>query len=110
MIGRERVPRSGPVILASNHLSFCDSFFMPLMVRRRVTFLAKAEYFTTPGVKGALSRMFFAGIGQVPIDRDDADAARGALTAGVRILSAGGLLGIQVEIALLHGVCGVFVY
>ena len=95
--GAENVPETGGAILASNHLSFCDSFFMPLMVKRRVTFLAKAEYFTTPGIKGRLSRMFFAAAGQVPIDRDDADAARGALTTGVRILRKGELLGIYPE-------------
>ncbi len=95
--GAENLPQTGGAILASNHLSFCDSFFMPLMVRRRVTFLAKAEYFTTPGLKGMLSRAFFSGIGQVPIDRDDADAAKGALTAGVRILRRGDLLGIYPE-------------
>jgi 1-acyl-sn-glycerol-3-phosphate acyltransferase len=95
--GTENVPQSGGAILASNHLSFCDSFFMPLALRRRVTFLAKAEYFTTPGLKGWLSRAFFSGIGQVPIDRDDADAARGALTAGTSILRSGKLLGIYPE-------------
>jgi 1-acyl-sn-glycerol-3-phosphate acyltransferase len=95
--GAENVPETGGAILASNHLSFCDSFFMPLMVKRRVTFLAKAEYFTTPGIKGLLSRVFFSGVGQVPIDRNDADAAKGALTAGVRILRKGELLGIYPE-------------
>jgi len=95
--GAENLPQQGGAILASNHLSFCDSFFLPLMVRRRVTFLAKSEYFTTAGLKGSLSRLFFSGIGQVPIDRNDADAARGALTAGVRILRAGELLGIYPE-------------
>lgn len=95
--GEENLPESGGAILASNHLSFCDSFFLPLMVKRRVTFLAKAEYFTTKGVKGLASRLFFSGIGQVPVDRDDKDAARGALTAGVRILAAGELLGIYPE-------------
>jgi 1-acyl-sn-glycerol-3-phosphate acyltransferase len=95
--GAENVPEQGGAILASNHLSFSDSFFMPVMVHRRVTFLAKAEYFTTGGLKGRLSRVFFSGIGQVPIDRDDADASRGALTTGVRILRGGGLLGIYPE-------------
>jgi 1-acyl-sn-glycerol-3-phosphate acyltransferase len=95
--GAENLPKAGGAILASNHLSFCDSFFMPLMVRRRVTFLAKAEYFTSPGIKGVLSRLFFSGIGQVAVDRDDADAAKGALTAGVRILAAGDFLGIYPE-------------
>jgi 1-acyl-sn-glycerol-3-phosphate acyltransferase len=95
--GAENVPETGGAILASNHLSFSDSFFMPLTVKRRVTFLAKAEYFTTPGIKGWLSRVFFAGAGQVPIDRNDTDAAKGALTAGVRILRKGELLGIYPE-------------
>jgi 1-acyl-sn-glycerol-3-phosphate acyltransferase len=95
--GLENIPETGGAILASNHLSFCDSFFLPVVVKRRVTFLAKAEYFTTPGLKGRLSRVFFSAIGQVPIDRDDADAAKGALTAGVRMLSQGALLGIYPE-------------
>ena len=95
--GRENIPSDGAASLASNHLSFSDSFFMPLMVPRKVTFLAKAEYFTTPGLKGWISRMFMAGVGQVPIDRDDADASRAALTTGVRILGEGKLLGIYPE-------------
>jgi len=85
--GRENIPDDRPAILASNHLSFCDSFFLPLLAPRKVTFLAKAEYFTTPGLKGLISRMFFSGVGQVPIDRDDKDAARAALTTAVRVLN-----------------------
>ncbi|HEY3630018.1 MAG TPA: lysophospholipid acyltransferase family protein [Jatrophihabitantaceae bacterium] len=95
--GRENIPSEGPAILASNHLSFSDSFFMPVLVPRKVTFLAKAEYFTTPGVKGWLTRRFMAGVGQVPIDRDDADASRAALNTGVRILREGRVLGIYPE-------------
>jgi 1-acyl-sn-glycerol-3-phosphate acyltransferase len=95
--GLHNIPDDRPAILASNHLSFCDSFFMPLMVNRKVTFLAKAEYFTTPGLKGRFVRLFMKGVGQVPIDRDDADASRAALKTGVRVLSAGGLLGIYPE-------------
>lgn len=95
--GLENLPESGGAILASNHLSFCDSLFLPLVVDRRVTFLAKSEYFTTRGLKGFLSRAFFSGIGQVPIDRNDADAARGALAVGARILLQGDLLGIYPE-------------
>ncbi len=95
--GLENIPEDRPVILASNHLSFCDSFFMPLVVPGKVTFLAKAEYFTTPGIKGRLSRWFFAGVGQVPIDRDDRDASRAALTTGIRVLKAGQKLGIYPE-------------
>ena len=95
--GLENIPDDRPAIIASNHLSFCDSFFMPVMVPRKVTFLAKAEYFTTPGVKGFFSRMFMSGIGQVPIDRSDADSSQDALNTGVRVLRAGKLLGIYPE-------------
>ena len=95
--GLENIPDDRPAIIASNHLSFCDSFFMPVMVPRKVTFLAKAEYFTTPGVKGFFSRMFMSGIGQVPIDRSDAHASQDALNTGVRVLRAGKLLGIYPE-------------
>src|SRR4051795_9814572 len=94
MEGREYIPDDQPAILASNHLAFVDSFFLPLLAPRKVTFLAKAEYFTTPGIKGFFSRMFFSGVGQVPIDRDDKDAARAALKTGVRVLAEGKLLGI----------------
>jgi 1-acyl-sn-glycerol-3-phosphate acyltransferase len=97
--GRENIPDDRPAILASNHLSFCDSFFMPVLMPRKVTFLAKAEYFSTPGIKGFFSRMFFAGVGQVPIDRSDSDAARAALNTAVRVLRSGPapLLGIYPE-------------
>jgi 1-acyl-sn-glycerol-3-phosphate acyltransferase len=95
--GLENIPDDRAAIIASNHLSFCDSFFMPVMVPRKVTFLAKAEYFTTPGLKGFFSRMFMSGVGQVPIDRDDSDASRAALNTGVRVLRAGKLLGIYPE-------------
>jgi 1-acyl-sn-glycerol-3-phosphate acyltransferase len=95
--GLENVPRSGAAILASNHLSAADWVFMPLQLRRRVTFLAKAEYFTGAGVKGFLQRSFFAGAGQVPIDRSSASAAEDAIRTGVRILRDGKLLGIYPE-------------
>jgi 1-acyl-sn-glycerol-3-phosphate acyltransferase len=95
--GRENIPDDGPVIIASNHLSFCDSFFMPIVIRRKVTFLAKAEYFTTPGLKGRMTRRFMYAVGMVPIDRGDSDAARAALTTGVRVLGEGTLLGIYPE-------------
>lgn len=95
--GREHVPDDRPAIIASNHLSFCDSFFMPMVVRRQVTWLAKAEYFTTPGVKGRLTRRFMKIVGMVPIDRSDSDAARAALNTGLRVLNGGTLLGIYPE-------------
>jgi 1-acyl-sn-glycerol-3-phosphate acyltransferase len=95
--GAENVPASGPAILASNHLSYADWLFMPLTLQRRVTFVAKAEYFTTPGLKGWFQRKFFSGSGQVPIDRSGADAAAGALMAAKRILDEGELFGIYPE-------------
>ncbi len=95
--GLENIPETGPAILASNHLSFSDSFFLPLVCPRRITFLAKAEYFNGKGLKGWLSRMFFTGVGQVPIDRSGASAAEDALNTGLRILGEGHLLGIYPE-------------
>jgi len=95
--GAEHVPDEGPAILASNHLSYADWLFMPLTLPRRVTFVAKAEYFTTPGIKGWFQKKFFAGSGQVPIDRSGATAAEGALVAAKRILGEGDLFGIYPE-------------
>jgi 1-acyl-sn-glycerol-3-phosphate acyltransferase len=95
--GEEHVPEEGPAILASNHLSYADWLFMPLTIPRRVTFVAKAEYFTTPGFKGRLQKMFFSGAGQVPIDRSGASAAEGALSSAKKILGNGELFGIFPE-------------
>jgi 1-acyl-sn-glycerol-3-phosphate acyltransferase len=95
--GVENVPRDGPAILASNHLSFSDHFFGPLPVPRRVTFLAKAEYFTGTGPKGLISKAFFSGVGQIPIDRSGGIASERALKTGLRVLRDGKLLGIYPE-------------
>lgn len=95
--GVEHVPDEGPAILASNHLSYADWLFMPLTLTRRVTFVAKAEYFTTPGVKGWLQRLFFSGAGQVPIDRASGSSAEGALVSAKQILGEGDLFGIYPE-------------
>jgi 1-acyl-sn-glycerol-3-phosphate acyltransferase len=95
--GAENVPATGPAILASNHLSYSDWMFMPLTLPRRVTFVAKAEYFTSPGMKGWFQRKFFSGSGQVPIDRSGATAAEGALKAAKKILREGELFGIYPE-------------
>src|SRR5215210_9598138 len=84
--GVENVPTEGPAILASNHLSYADWLFMPLTLNRKVTFVAKAEYFTTPGIKGWLQKTFFSGAGQVPIDRSSGSAAAGAIASGLKIL------------------------
>lgn len=95
--GLEHVPSSGPVILASNHLAVMDSFYLPLVVRRRITFLAKSEYFTGAGLKGWFQRWFFTVVGQVPIDRTDADSAQAALNTAKQVLSQGKLLGMYPE-------------
>lgn len=95
--GLEHVPNSGSAILASNHLAVADSFYLPLVVRRRVTFLAKAEYFTGTGLKGWFIRWFFTVAGQVPIDRSDADAAQAGLGTAERLLGQGKLLGMYPE-------------
>jgi 1-acyl-sn-glycerol-3-phosphate acyltransferase len=95
--GMEYLPTSGPAILASNHLAVMDSFYLPLVVRRRITFLAKAEYFTGTGLKGWFNRWFFTAAGQVPIDRTDADAAQAALSTAEQVLGQGKLLGMYPE-------------
>ncbi len=95
--GAESVPVTGPAILASNHLSYADWLFMPLTLPRRVTFVAKAEYFTSPGIKGWFQKKFFAGSGQVPIDRSGNGAAEGALLAAKKVLAGGELFGIYPE-------------
>jgi 1-acyl-sn-glycerol-3-phosphate acyltransferase len=91
------MPRRGPVILASNHLSFADHFFGPLPLPRKVVFLAKAEYFTGKGLKGLVSKAFFSGVGQIPIDRAGGEASERALRSGRRALAAGHVLGIYPE-------------
>jgi 1-acyl-sn-glycerol-3-phosphate acyltransferase len=95
--GLDYVPPSGPMILASNHLAVADSFYLPLVVTRRITFLAKAEYFTGTGLKGWFTRWFYTVAGQVPIDRTDADSAQSALDTAERILNEGKLLGMYPE-------------
>ncbi|MEV4766155.1 lysophospholipid acyltransferase family protein [Micromonospora chokoriensis] len=95
--GLHHVPATGPVILASNHLSFFDSIFIPLIVSRRVTFVAKAEYFTGKGIKGRLMKMFFVGTGTIPVDRSGGQAARAALDTQLRVLRAQGVAGIYPE-------------
>ncbi|WP_194846666.1 lysophospholipid acyltransferase family protein [Mumia zhuanghuii] len=95
--GTENVPVEGPAIIASNHLSYSDWLFMPLVVPRRVTFVAKAEYFTSPGIKGWFQKTFFSGTGQVPIDRTGGHASEGAIKTQLRLLSKGEVCGIYPE-------------
>ena len=91
------IPDKGAALLVSNHLSFSDSFFLPLVVDRKITFLAKQEYFTGKGIKGLISKAFFTGVGQVPIDRTSGRSAEAAINTGIRILNEGHLLGIYPE-------------
>ena len=91
------MPSNGPVIIASNHLSFSDSIFMPLVVSRRVTFLAKSEYFTSPGLKGFIKKLTFITLGQVPVDRSGGKRSEAALLTGLRLLRENQCLGIYPE-------------
>ena len=95
--GLRNVPTSGPVIIASNHLSFSDSIFMPLVVPRKVTFLAKSEYFTSPGLKGFIKKLTFIALGQVPVDRSGGKRSETALLTGLRVLNEGSCIGIYPE-------------
>jgi len=95
--GLEHVPERGGAILASNHLSFSDSIFLPLVLDRRVTFLAKSDYFTGRGAKGRATALFFRLADQLPVDRTGGRASEAALRTGLRVLRRGGLLGIYPE-------------
>ncbi|MFE1553694.1 lysophospholipid acyltransferase family protein [Streptomyces sp. NPDC058734] len=95
--GLENIPPEGAAIVAGNHLSFSDHFLMPAILTRRITFLAKAEYFTGPGLKGRLTAAFFRSAGQIPVDRSGKDAGQAALREGLGVLAKGELLGIYPE-------------
>jgi 1-acyl-sn-glycerol-3-phosphate acyltransferase len=95
--GVEHVPASGGAILASNHLSFSDSIFLPLMLERKVTFLAKSDYFTGRGVKGRATAVFFKLADQLPVDRSGGKASEAALRTALRVLGSGEMLGIYPE-------------
>ena len=95
--GLENVPRTGPIIVVCNHLSFVDSIFLPLMIDRQMAFLAKSDYFTGKGLKGWLVRFFMTSAGQLPIDRTGGKASEASLNAGLQILAEGGVLAIYPE-------------
>ncbi len=95
--GEENIPDEGAAIFASNHLSFSDSIFLPLMVPRRMTFLAKSDYFTGGGLKGRATAAFFRGVGQLPVDRSGGKAGEAALSSGLKVLRRGEFLGIYPE-------------
>ncbi|MCX5395422.1 1-acyl-sn-glycerol-3-phosphate acyltransferase [Streptomyces sp. NBC_00102] len=95
--GLDHIPEEGAAIVAGNHLSFSDHFLMPAILKRRITFLAKAEYFTGPGIKGRLTAAFFHSIGQIPVDRSGKEAGSAAIREGLGVLAKGELLGIYPE-------------
>ena len=95
--GLEHVPATGPVILASNHLSFVDSVVIPILVPRKVVFLAKSDYFEGTGVKGTAIRWWFEGIGMLPVDREDTKAAMASLDTALEVLGRGEAFGIYPE-------------
>jgi 1-acyl-sn-glycerol-3-phosphate acyltransferase len=96
--GMDNIPAEGGAIIASNHLSFSDSFFLPAMMKRRVTFIAKSEYFTGTGVKGKLTAAFFKGVGQLPVDRSGVrGAGEAAIRSGIEVIERGELFGVYPE-------------
>ncbi|WP_214466775.1 lysophospholipid acyltransferase family protein [Microbacterium flavescens] len=97
IVGRRNIPAEGGAILASNHLSFVDSVILPLMIDRRMAFLAKSDYFTGKGLKGMATRIFMKGTGQLPIDRSGGRASEASLNTGLQVLGGGELLGIYPE-------------
>ncbi|MFW0169461.1 lysophospholipid acyltransferase family protein [Rothia sp. P4278] len=97
VVGAEHIPGDQGAILASNHVSFVDSLFLPLAAPRQVFFLAKSDYFTTPGLKGRLMKWFFTSVGQLPIDRSGGAKSAQSLAAAVSALREGKLVGIYPE-------------
>jgi len=93
----ERIPNTGPAILASSHQSVVDSFFLPLLCPRQITFLAKKEYFTGEGLVGKIQRWFFTSVGQIPVDRESSTATDAAVDAARGVLAKGDLFGIYPE-------------
>ncbi|MCP2165290.1 lysophospholipid acyltransferase family protein [Goodfellowiella coeruleoviolacea] len=95
--GLDNLPAHGPVILASNHLSFADQLVISIVVPRKVSFLAKAEYFEGTGVRGALSRWFFSSLGHIPVRRGSGRTARDSLDTAAQVLAEGGIYAIFPE-------------
>jgi 1-acyl-sn-glycerol-3-phosphate acyltransferase len=95
--GLENIPPEGAALLAGNHLSIADWLFTPLTCDRRISYIAKNEYFTTPGIKGAFQKFFFSASGQVPVDRTGGDASQAALDTATRLLHDGRLVELYVE-------------
>jgi 1-acyl-sn-glycerol-3-phosphate acyltransferase len=97
VVGRENIPKKGAVIFAGNHLSFIDSVFLPVVLDRHISFLAKSDYWHKKGIMGFLSKTFFKGTGMLPIDRSGGKASEASLNTGLSVLAQGGQLGIYPE-------------
>ena len=97
IVGLENIPKTGGVILASNHLSFIDSIFLPLLIDRRIYFLAKSDYFTGKGLKNWATKHFLLGTGMLPIDRSGGKASEASLNTGLAVVAKGNVLGIYPE-------------
>ncbi|WP_370864497.1 lysophospholipid acyltransferase family protein [Nocardioides agariphilus] len=97
VLGLQNVPKDGGVILASNHLSFVDSVVIPSVAPRKVVFLAKSDYFKGSGVKGTAQRLWFEGLGMLPVDREDTQAAIDSLETALEVLGRGEAFGIYPE-------------
>lgn len=95
--GLENIPKTGGVILASNHLSVIDSIILPLVIDRRIYFLAKSDYFVGKDLKGWLIKHFLLGTGMLPIDRSGGKASEASLNTGLGVLAKGDVLGIYPE-------------
>jgi 1-acyl-sn-glycerol-3-phosphate acyltransferase len=95
--GHSNIPRNGGVIMASNHLSFIDSVFLPLMIDRQISFLAKSDYYTARGFKGWAIKSFLKAAGMIPIDRSGGKASEASLQTGLGVLARGEVLGIYPE-------------
>ncbi|MCX6511551.1 MAG: lysophospholipid acyltransferase family protein [Actinobacteria bacterium] len=90
--GSEQVPVEGPFILAANHQSFCDSLFIPFSLPRRITYLAKAEYFDK-----RFGRWFLSLVGMIPIQREGGSASERAIVTGLEVLGKGGIIALYPE-------------
>lgn len=95
--GHENIPKTGGVIMASNHLSFIDSVFLPLVMDRRISFLAKSDYYTARGFRGWFIKTFLKATGMIPIDRSGGKASEASLQTGLAVLAKGEILGIYPE-------------
>jgi 1-acyl-sn-glycerol-3-phosphate acyltransferase len=97
ILGKDNVPKEGGVLLASNHLSFIDSFAIPVAAPRKVSFLAKQEYFTGTGIRGRFVRGFMEAGDAIPLDRDDSRGAQASLDLALEVLRAGKAFGVYPE-------------